>query len=191
MTLCQPIFLTYRLVDLGEIYASKIMPSVKETGILLGIFLLLITIIIIFWDWVWGKWWIWRFMQRLKQKGPDSKQSSGLIPKSLYIVQISETDVSCTNPNGKIEKVDWDDLISVEIITTDDGPFLPDVFWFLNGSKTGCVIPGGATGEMDLLHRLQELPGFRNEAVIKAGPSAGNARFLCWQKETNPSLSEE
>ena len=56
MTLCQPIFLTYRLVDLGEIYASKIMPSVKETGILWGIFLLLITIIIIFWDWVWGKW---------------------------------------------------------------------------------------------------------------------------------------
>ncbi len=163
------------------------MLNSKEIGYLWVTILFVVSIFVIFWDWLWGKWWIWRFMRRLNQKGPNSEDSSKLIPESLYIVQISDTDVSCTSPKGRIEKVDWDDLQSVEIITTDEGPFLPDVFWLLSGSNTSCVIPGGATGEMELLHRLQKLPGFKNEAVIKAGPSAGNARFFCWQKESNSS----
>jgi hypothetical protein len=164
------------------------MLNSKEIGYLWAIILFVASVVVILWEWLRGKLWGWRFMRRLKQKGPNSEDSSKLLPESLYIVRISDTDVSCTSPNGRIEKVDWDDLQSVEIITTDEGPFLPDVFWLLNGSNTSCVIPGGATGEMELLHRFQKLPGFQNEAVIKAGPSVGNARFLCWQKD-NHSLS--
>jgi hypothetical protein len=32
------------------------------------------------------------------------------------------------------------------------------------------------------LKRLQELPGFDNDAVIRAMSSAENARFLAWEK---------
>lgn len=105
-----------------------------------------------------------------------------LPPESQCVVRISESDVSCTRPNGTTERVAWDDLRQVEIVTTDDGPFRPDVFWLLHGSKTGCVVPQGATGEPELLERLQQLPGFRNNAVIEAMTSDDNQRFLCWQK---------
>ena len=78
--------------------------------------------------------------------------------------------------------MEWDDLQRVEIVTTDHGPFAPDVFWVLHGLKAGCVIPQGATGEKELLERLQALPGFRYEAVIEAMSSTENRRFLCWER---------
>jgi hypothetical protein len=130
------------------------------------------------------RWWIRRTVRRMTIKimaeGP--KEPSRLIPESLYLVQISPTEVSCVHPDGKIEQVDWDDLERVEILTTDAGPFAPDMFWVLLGSKGGCVIPWGATREQELLKRLQTLRGFSNEAVIEAAPSAEWRRFLCWEK---------
>jgi hypothetical protein len=103
-------------------------------------------------------------------------------PESGYVVSISEAEVVCNRPDGKTERVAWNDLQRVEIVTTDQGPFVPDVFWVLHGTESGCVVPQGATGDMELLVRLQKLPGFDNIAVIEAGPSAGNKRFLCWQR---------
>lgn len=103
-------------------------------------------------------------------------------PESQYIVRLSDFAVSCRHPDGATESVAWDDLQKVELVTTDHGPFIPDVFWVLHGSEVGCVVPVGATGERELLQRLQLLPGFRNEAVIEAMSSTDNRRFLCWQK---------
>jgi hypothetical protein len=108
-------------------------------------------------------------------------------PESLDVVQLSYTIVSCQHPGGLIEQVDWRDLARVEIITTDAGPFAPDVFWALNGSTTGCGIPSGATGAAQMLcrpHALPgfNLPGFNNRAEIGAGPSATNRRFLAWER---------
>jgi hypothetical protein len=106
-----------------------------------------------------------------------------LLPESRYNVQVSESGVSCTDPDGAIESVAWSNLQQVEIVTTDHGPFLPDVFWVLHGLDTVCVVPQGATGDRELMERLQQLPGFRNEAVIDAMSSTDNRRFLCWEKE--------
>lgn len=149
--------------------------------------LFIVSIIVIFWDYFRGK----KLIRRLKEEGPKLGESSKLIPESLCVVQISETSVSSSNPSGTIDTVEWQELNSVEIVTTDKGPFFPDVFLVLNGSRTKCVIPQGATGETELLHRLQKLPGFRNDALIKAMGCTDIARFLCWQKEQNSSSSEE
>lgn len=107
-----------------------------------------------------------------------------LIPESLYIVEVSDAGVSCSRPDQKVESVAWDDLQCVEIVNTDEGPFFPDVFWVLHGSESGCVIPQGATGEEQLLERLQKLPGFDNEALIKAMSVTTNKRSLCWRRTT-------
>jgi hypothetical protein len=67
--------------------------------------------------------------------------------------------------------------------TTDEGPFAPDVFWILVGTAaSGCVIPQGATGDAILLERLQKLPGFDNDAFIRAMRSTSNEKFLCWKR---------
>lgn len=81
--------------------------------------------------------------------------------------------------DGRCEAVTWDDLQKVEIITTSDGPLAEDFFYLLHGSDgTGCAIP--EEGAQALLERLQQLPGFDNEAVILACQSTEEARFVCW-----------
>jgi hypothetical protein len=133
------------------------------------------------------RWWVRRFVSRLIARMRRDQESGvadppRLLPESVYVVRLSKSAVSCTHPNGTVESVTWDDLWRVEIVTTDEGPFLPDVFWILDGSEGSCVVPQGATGVRELLARLQQFPGFRNEAVIEAGPSTANRRFLCWEK---------
>lgn len=106
----------------------------------------------------------------------------GLEPESRFVVRISDTEVACERPDGKTERVGWNDLQRVEILTTSDGPMAPDVFWLLHGTDGGCAIPQGATGERALLERLQALPGFDNGQVIEAMGSTSDRRFLCWQR---------
>lgn len=100
--------------------------------------------------------------------------------EAKWIVTLSDREISCTRPNGKVETLKWDDLELVAIETTDEGPFATDVFWYLAGETSGCVIPLGATGEDVLLTRLQALPDFDNEKLIQAMTSASNQRFILW-----------
>ena len=60
-----------------------------------------------------------------------SASDSRLIPESLYSVAVTDTDVRYTHPDGTQEIVEWTDLQAVDVQTTDQGPFLPDVFWVL------------------------------------------------------------
>lgn len=122
----------------------------------------------------------------MRKRGNEDKRKwkqMMLLPESRYVVELSDIGIRCTHPNGSVESVDWADLQMVEILTTSDGPFAPDVFWLLHGSRSGCLIPQGATGELGLFDWLQKLPGFRNEAVIEAMPSTEDRRFLCWERE--------
>ena len=100
------------------------------------------------------------------------------------MVRVSDREVLCERPDGKVERVGWGDLQKVEVVTTSDGPFAPDVFWVLHGTVGGCAVPQGASGDGDLLARLQALPGFDNNAVIEAMSSTSDRRFLCWLRAT-------
>jgi hypothetical protein len=111
-----------------------------------------------------------------------SEPPAPLEPESRFVVRMSDTEVVCERPDGKIERVGWADLRRVEVVTTGDGPFAPDVFWVLHGTEGGCAVPQGATGDSQLLERLQALPGFDNGAFIEAMSSASDRRFLCWQR---------
>ena len=104
--------------------------------------------------------------------------------ESEWIVTMTNEGVSCTRPDGRVESVKWSDLNLVAIVTTDDGPFSPDVFLLLTGEESGCAIPLGGSGADELLKKLQALPGFDNSAVIKAMCSTDNNRFICWRRDT-------
>jgi hypothetical protein len=89
-------------------------------------------------------------------------------------------------PQLIVESLTWNDLEVVAIETTDEGPFVTDVFWLLPGETSGCVVPLGATGEDLMLKRLQILPGFDNETLTKAMSSTSNARFVLWRRTATP-----
>ena len=89
--------------------------------------------------------------------------------------------------DGTLEQVAWDDLQEVSIAMSADGPFADDVFFVLVGQEgRGCVVPQTAAESDQLLERLQRLPGFDNEAVIRAMGSVEDARFVCWRRGGQP-----
>lgn len=82
---------------------------------------------------------------------------------------------------GTDESVAWDDLVRIEIMTTDEGPFAEDVFWlFVAHDGTGCALPGGAVQEA-LWERLKQLPDVDFEAVVRAMGSTESASFQVWR----------
>ena len=98
-------------------------------------------------------------------------------------VEFDEIKITRTMRDGKQETLQWSELREIAIITTDEGPFVDDVFWVLSGTDTGCLVPSEADGAKELLMYLQKLPGFNNEAVIHAMGSTENAKFVCWSKQ--------
>ena len=112
---------------------------------------------------------------------PDAPRAR-LDPESQYVVHITESEVSCHRPDGIVETIRWDELEKINILTNSDGPFAPDYFWLLIGpGTTGCCIPQGATGDAELLARMQELPGFNNQVFMEAISSHQEAIFTCWE----------
>ena len=97
-----------------------------------------------------------------------------------------EFDTECVrfyHPEGGIQHIRWDKLDEVGIVTTDEGPFVEDVFFMLlSQDSQGCAIPQGAEGNEALLSRLQLLPGFDNNAFIEAMGSTSNQNFKLWNK---------
>ena len=98
---------------------------------------------------------------------------------SRFVIQMSESSVSCHRPDGR----PLGRSRRIDILTTSDGPFAPDCFWLLIGPETtGCCIPQGATGDLELLARMYELPGFDHQVFIEAMGNHQEAIFTCWQR---------
>jgi len=97
-------------------------------------------------------------------------------------VELSAEAITYHRPDGTTCAVRWETLRAVLIETSDEGPFAEDLWWILIDAGGHCSIPQ-ETGTDALLARLQELPGFDNEAVIAAMGSVENQRFLCWQRQ--------
>jgi len=115
---------------------------------------------------------IFRLFRRTKSKSPDR-------------VTFTDEAVTRVRPDGGGETIRWDDLHEVDILTTDEGPWREDVFFLLLASdgKSGCAVPQSSEGSKLLFERLQQLPNFDNEAVIRAMGSTANARFVCWKRQ--------
>ncbi len=87
-----------------------------------------------------------------------------------------------------VEQVTWAELTQVSIMTTDEGPFSEDFFWLFYADGHGCAIGQGLAMPVDLLGRLQKLPGFDNLAVISASCSTDWQEFICWQGKAGDAL---
>jgi len=151
---------------------------------LLGLALLVCLALLIFAPGIVGSYLGNRAAAKLLAQTSDAPRAR-LDPESRFVIHMTDSDVSCHRPDGVVETDRWDELQQVQVLTTSDGPFAPDCFWLLIGpGTTGCCIPQGATGDAELLDRLQKLPGFDNPAFIEAMGSTQEAIFTCWQRPT-------
>ena len=112
----------------------------------------------------------------------DKRKGSKLMPESLYIVKCSPEGVQCQDANGEKSEILWKELSEVRVRTNDTGPWGIDVLWGLHDEHghPKVSIPGGATGESEMVKVFQRLPGFDNEEMIKAMQCTDNNTFLCW-----------
>jgi hypothetical protein len=101
---------------------------------------------------------------------------------TVATVSFDDEIVTCRRSRGVEECVRWSDLRQVSIETTDAGPAADDVFWVLQDGGAACVIPSESVGMPLLLERLQQLPNFDNEAVIRAMGCTENQQFVCWRR---------
>lgn len=83
------------------------------------------------------------------------------------------------------DSVDWDKIQKIEILTTDSGPLVEDLFYLFHGpNESGVAIPNELAAKYSLLSLLQNrFPDLKNDMVINANCSIENARFVIWERE--------
>jgi hypothetical protein len=104
---------------------------------------------------------------------------------SVPILEIDSERIRCLFPDGTVQQIAWAKLTAVIIETNDKGPFVEDVYFLLfsDSKEDFCAIPQCADSTQDLIAKLQCLPEFDNEAVIKAMGCTSNQSFLCWEQK--------
>ena len=108
-----------------------------------------------------------------------------LIPnpvRDLGRVETDDREVRYIRPEGHVDSISWSELQRIAVRTTDGGPYLEDVFYYLAGSECGFYIPLGAAGTDRLSQRLTALPKFNGEEFSSAISCTDNAWFPCWER---------
>lgn len=105
-------------------------------------------------------------------------------PEDYYNISITEDAVKVEHPDHSPEQINWKDIIEIAVVTTDEGPMLPDHYLVLVGEKSGCAIPLGAPKYDAVYDTVSEYEGFDFREYIKSTTCAENARFEVWRKTT-------
>ncbi|CAN5383365.1 hypothetical protein BH11PLA2_BH11PLA2_07880 [soil metagenome] len=100
------------------------------------------------------------------------------------VVAADHDAVTCQFPDGKSWQVKWDDIDCFAVETTSLGPFVEDVFFFLESAACRYLFPQSSQNHDAVLEHDYELPGFDSNAFCDSMSSTENARFVCWQRGT-------
>jgi len=110
-------------------------------------------------------------------------KKSNMQPEDYYEVTITDDAITVEHPKRKTETAYWDDLNAIKLINTDEGPWLPDIWLALIGTKSGCTIPHGSKGFEDAYNIISKYEGFNLELFIESMSCTNNAEFLLWEKK--------
>lgn len=115
------------------------------------------------------------------------KQEARKQVEDFYKITLTDGFVKVEHPKRKTEQINWNDIDKIAIITTDEGPFLPDVWLILTGKDSGCSMPQGAPGYDEVFDIISNYEGFNFEEYLKSVSCTDNAGFEVWtRKSQNP-----
>jgi len=83
------------------------------------------------------------------------------------------------------------DLDEIGVETTDQGPFVEDVFWVLRRSKTRLRIGDPHPISKMLMECFQSLEGFDWRPFIEAQICTDNRYFVCWRRVSAPEEQQQ
>lgn len=140
------------------------------TSLIFGITLIVLVAALVFW--------LTPIIRRERKIGSKIYHTG---PMSRVILE--NDTVTCIRPGGTVESFSFQKLISIEILTTEDGPFLPDLFWvFHEEAGGGAVIPAEAEGFQEVADRAFDLEGFDFSRFIESQGSTSPATFPVWKR---------
>lgn len=119
---------------------------------------------------------------------PDSGSSNGAADFG-YRVTTDESTIRCTSPSGSTKTMRWTEIVRACLATTDEGPFLPDVWLFLFDQEgREMSVPTEARGFEELFGVLGvKLPGFDFAPFVVAGTDF--AFWTCWPPPTQTAAA--
>lgn len=102
-------------------------------------------------------------------------------PGGPYTVIINDEGIACEHPRRKREYIRWDQVNEIRLVTTDEGPFLPDMWYLFIGESSGCSVPSEAKDFDRLWDEFEKrFQGFNYEAILEAGTD--NNQKTLWHK---------
>lgn len=99
-----------------------------------------------------------------------------------FTVTITDEYVKVEHPQNQPECIRWEEIMEIRLVNTDDGAWLPDVWYALIGKETGCLIPQGAPGSENLYDIISKYEGFNYQQVIAPMTCTDNAQFIVWTR---------
>ena len=106
-----------------------------------------------------------------------------LLPESKWVVEIIGSSIKAFDYDGNEKSLELNEVNQIIIETNDSGPLGTDVWWKISGKDNSLLVPGGATGETEMLEKFQTFKNFDNEILINAMSSIDNAKFIVWTNE--------
>ncbi|KMW56267.1 hypothetical protein AIOL_001219 [Candidatus Rhodobacter oscarellae] len=97
------------------------------------------------------------------------------------VVEIDERRITYYGPDGG-SSVSLNDVARIRINTTDQGPFMADLYWeFTERSGLRLVFPGDAVGAEKIFDALAVFDGADFQAIVEANTHTEDASFLVWE----------
>jgi hypothetical protein len=99
------------------------------------------------------------------------------------IITITEEELACSYPSKNIiDKITWKDINHVDVLTTEEGPIVCDVFILISDNNGGVVVPQDREECKVVIDKIFKLPGFGFNEFTAAMSSTSNKRFNVWRK---------
>lgn len=105
-------------------------------------------------------------------------------PEDYYVVKLDEFKVSVEHKKFGREEVYFENLTEINLINTDEGPWLPDIWLDLVSVDSKCRIPQGAHGYEEVFDKVSKYDGFDFGNVIKSNTCTDNRTFNLWNKKS-------
>ncbi len=127
------------------------------------------------------------FFRKVIRKLTGSMSSSDTQQKSKSeqepFITVTDSNVICSYPSlNKTERISWANIDSVAVITTDEGPYICDVFILISDNNGGVAIPQDNDVCQTILDRIFKLPGFDFALFTTAMGSTENKKFNVWNR---------
>jgi hypothetical protein len=90
--------------------------------------------------------------------------------------------ITASGPFAGRVSVRIEDIHEIGIETTDEGPFVEDVFWLINRETDELRIPQGSLVFTTLMERFRTLEGFDWKPFGQAMACTDCCYFLCWKR---------